>query len=73
MNYMEMKWKDKEVNVTSSNIHFYLVWDFETCYCFTYLKKVLNSTIRGEINITMFEITMRIKKKLVGSPGGLAV
>lgn len=36
---MEIRWKDKKVNVTSSIIHFYIVWDFETYYYFMYSKK----------------------------------
>lgn len=44
----ENKMEDKKANVTSSSISFYMIWDFESYYCFTHLKK-LKSIRKGKI------------------------
>lgn len=43
---VEMVWKDKEENVTSSRISFYVIWNFESYYCVTYFKMIKSITKR---------------------------
>lgn len=40
LEWVGMVRKDKEETVTSLRISFYVIWDFKSYYCFTYLKMV---------------------------------